>query len=418
MLSYRSMAMSFYSLHTTHEEMSRSLSQRLEVLAESYKETLNLIQELRKFSPASYTEGDPDERRVELANEIHDTLKEQEDTLEVLRQEFEDDSIPSYRRNLHGQHRDAERERSAALLEKLTEDLKTARASFRRAQLAAKRTADQEKRKEREQLFAARKSEGGNVRTRPTHEKLTQNELALQGSSDVTAALRRMHNRMEDTLSQSDFAQQTLQESQEALRSLEESYSGTTDLLKLSRGLASQLVRSNKSDTWFLKSAFYMLAITICWLIFRRLIYGPLILFVYWPIRTMWWFTMTSIGAIGFGMPDGAISTAPKPTLSIVMPTMVSARASMPTHDSGIRFKSMEIPAKGGGWDRKPRQEPQSQGDESMIEKVGRMIDGEQPDVADDAVQEGSGQEEQPRNTLKRMMEVEVERPVPSRDEL
>ncbi|KAK4939330.1 Protein transport protein sec20 [Elasticomyces elasticus] len=397
--------------------MSLSLSQRLQFLADSYKETLNLIQELRKFSPASYIEGDSDDRRVELANEIHDSLKEQEDTLEILRQEFEDDSVPSYRRSLHGQHRDTERERSADLLDKLTEDLKIARASFRRAQLAAKRTADQEKRKEREQLFAARKGEGGNVRARPTHEKLTQNELALQGSSDVTAALRRMHNRMEDTLAQSDFAQQTLQESQEALQSLEESYSGTTDLLKLSRGLASQLVRSNKSDTWFLKSAFYMLAVTICWLFFRRLIYGPLILFVVWPIRTMWWFTMTSIGAITFGMPDGAITTAPKPTLSIVMPNM-NTRASMPTHDSNIRFKSMEIPAKGGGWDRKPRQGAQPHDDESMVEKVGRMIDGEDPSVAEDVVEVGSGQDEQPRNTLKRMMEVEVESPVPSRDEL
>lgn len=404
-------------LQQGHGEMSRSLSQRLQALADSYKETSNLIQELRKFSAASYTEGDPDERRVELANEIHESLKEQEDALEILRQEFDDDSIPHHRRNLHGADRDTEeRERNADFLARLTEDLKTARASFRRAQLAAKRTADQEKRKEREQLFAARKSDGGNVRIRPTHEKLTQNELAVQGSSDVTAALRRMHNRMEETLSQSDFAQQTLQESQEALRSLEESYSGTTDLLKLSRGLASQLVRSNKSDTWFLKSAFYMLAVTICWLVFRRLVYGPLILFVYWPLRTMWWFTMTSMGAIGFGMPDGAITTAPKPSLSVVMPGMNTR--SMPTHGSDVRFKSMELPAKGGGWDRTPQQTPRFQDDESMVEKVGRMTEGGTSYVDEDSMEEGHGQDEQPRNTLKRMMEVEVETPVPSRDEL
>jgi hypothetical protein len=53
-----------------------------------------------------------------------------------------------------------------------------------------------------------------------------------------------------------------------------------------------------------------------------------------------------------------------------------------------------------------------------MVEKVGRMTEGETSNVDEDAMKEGDGQDEQPRNTLKRMMEVEVETPVPSRDEL
>jgi hypothetical protein len=293
--------------------------------------------------------------------------------------------------------------------------LKSARANFRRAQLAAKRTADTEKKKEREQLFADRKTDGSHARVRPTYEKLTQDELALRSAEDVTMALRRVHGQMEAEVSRGQFAQQTLDESQEALNSLNESYAGTTDLLKASRGFLSQLVRSSKSDTWFLRSSFYMLVVTIAWLIFRRLLYGPLILFVWWPLRAMWWFTMTSMGAIGLGKAELASSPMPKPTMSLSMAGM-NARG-MPTHSSGVHFRSVELPAKGGGWDREPEKQAPVREDESMVEKIGRMT--EQGTTVDDITEdERQAQEEQPRNTKKRMMEVEIETPAAGRDEL
>lgn len=396
--------------------MSRSLNQRLQGLADSYKATLNLISELRQFSAASYTDGDPEERRVELATIIHDSLKEQEDTLEILKQELDDDSLPPHRRDLlRAEKRESERERNVDLVTRLTEDLKSARANFRRAQLSAKRTADNEKRKERERLFADQKGDG-EPRRRSTHEKLTQDELALRAADDVTVALRRVHNQLEGELSRSQFAQQTLEESQQALESLSESYTGTTDLLKVSRGFASQLVRSNKSDTWFLKSSFYLLAVTICWLFYRRILYGPMMLFIWWPLRTMWWVAMTSLGAAGLGRPDLIPSMVPKPTLSISMPGM-NARG-MPTHGSNVHFKSMDLPAKGGGWGRPSPQQPFSQEDGSLVEKIGRLTEGEEVSVDDLPQEEHEASKEQPRNSMKRMMEVEVESPVPSRDEL
>src|ERR1700743_2007411 len=147
--------------------MALSLSQRLHALADSYKETLSQIQELRKFSPADSTVGDPDARRLELVTEIHDSLKEQEDTLEILRQELDDDNGPNHRRD--PSPRESERERNADLVQLLAEDLKTARANFRKAQLQAKRSADAEKRREREKLFADRKQDGqAQHRTRNT----------------------------------------------------------------------------------------------------------------------------------------------------------------------------------------------------------------------------------------------------------
>ncbi|KIX02891.1 uncharacterized protein Z518_08834 [Rhinocladiella mackenziei CBS 650.93] len=395
--------------------MSFSLTQRLQALADSYKETLNLIQELRKFSPASYPDGDRAERRLELATEIHDRLKEQEDTLDILRQELEDESAPSSRRDRPSSPGDSERERNADLVARLTEDLKSARSNFRRAQLQSKRNADNEKRKEREQLFAERK-DSGQPRGRATHEKLTQDELALRAADDVTMALRRVHNQLEGELSRSQFAQQTLEESQQALESLSQSYVGTTDLLKSSRGFVSQLVRSNKSDTWFLRSSFYILAATICWLFYRRILFGPMMLFIWWPLRMIWWFATTSLGAMGLGRVELASSPAPIPSLSVSVPG-VNAKG-MPTHNPNMKFKSMELPAKGGGWERPPAHVQQPTPEESVVETISRMIEDHGTNMDDLSGEERKTQQEQPRNSKKRMMEVEIETPGVSRDEL
>ena len=89
----------------------------------------------------------------------------------------------------------------------------------------------------------------------------------------------------------------------------------------------------------------------------------------------------------------------------------------MPTHSPGVQFRSVGLPAKGGGWDREPKQHEPGRGDESMVEKIGRMT--EQGTNVDDITEdERKAQEEQPRNTKKRMMEVEVETPAAGRDEL
>jgi hypothetical protein len=394
--------------------MSFSLTQRFQALADSYRATLAQIQDLRKFSTASYPTSDSDQQRAELSREIHEALKEQEDTLEILRQEVEDEA-PLVRRGDRSP-REAERDRNADLLARLTEDLKNARANFRRAQLQAKRTADSERRKEREQLFGERRQgDQAQARGRGTHEKLTQDELAVRAAEDVTIALRRVHNQLQGELSTSQFAQQTLQESQQALETLATSYSGTTDLLKASRGFVGQLVRSNKSDTWFLKTSFYLLAATLIWLVYRRLIYGPMMLFLVWPLKLMWWVTMRSMGVVGMGSGSSAASvSAPVPTLSVVQPQV--GLGGIPQNEGGsqVFFKSMHLAAKGGGWAPEPAsQMPQGDVEDKMIDRIGRMMEN-RPDQQD-TEEEHLEKEAQPRDTKKRMMEVDVE---PVRDEL
>jgi len=87
-----------------------------------------------------------------------------------------------------------------------------ARAQFRKAQLQAKRNEEAAKRKERELLFAG-VQEGdlkGGAGRRKGQEKLSQDDLLVNASSDVTAALRRTHQLMQTELSRSQFANETL----------------------------------------------------------------------------------------------------------------------------------------------------------------------------------------------------------------
>ena len=87
-----------------------------------------------------------------------------------------------------------------------------ARAQFRKAQLQAKRNEEAAKRKERELLFAGVQEgdlKGGPGR-RKGQEKLSQDDLLVNASSDVTAALRRTHQLMQTELSRSQFANETL----------------------------------------------------------------------------------------------------------------------------------------------------------------------------------------------------------------
>ncbi|RMZ81188.1 hypothetical protein DV737_g2675, partial [Chaetothyriales sp. CBS 132003] len=309
---------------------------------------------------------------------------------------------------------DPEREHSADLEARLTEDLKAARGRFRRAQLQAKKRADDAKRKEREALFRRKDSGSRRATQAPVRERLTADELARNASDDVTRALRRTHDLLSANLAQSQFAQQTLDESQSALKTLSESYGGTTDLLKASRGLVGQLVRSNKSDSWYLQTAFYLMAITIAWLVFRRWLYGPLWWLVFLPLKLGWKGTALLIGSggAGAGGRGGVIVATPSAAATTTRPT---TRSGFPVNAPGVVFKSMALPAKGAGWGgpAQPPLQPPSVSVETMVDKVGKMLDEAQTatfDINNLGDEERRQQEEQPRNSLKRMMEIDTNR--------
>ncbi len=109
---------------------TQTLINRLSALSESNKSLQHLIQRLAKldFQPGSQPlnaeEGDV---RLELSAEIHESLKQIEEELELLRQEVEDvvDGGAGGRDRRRNSERESERSRVAVLLARLTEDLRS-----------------------------------------------------------------------------------------------------------------------------------------------------------------------------------------------------------------------------------------------------------------------------------------------------
>lgn len=388
---------------------SASLTQRIQTLSDSYKATLSLIQELQKFpNGGNSSTDDLDEQRLDLANTCHESLKNAEESLELLRQEVDDYDSHTNRRRL-ASPRSEEQERNAATVARLAEDIRSARGAFRRAQLQSKKNLDARKQKEREQLFANRRTGTNGSVTAPGrqrgHEKLTQDELAQDAAEDVTRALRRTHALLTSNLQQSQFAQQTLEESQEQLQGLSERYTGTTDMLLKSRTLVKTLVTSQKSDTWYLQTSVYILLATIAWLVFRRWLYGPLWWFVWLPLKFVWW---------GFAFVFGG-SAAMKDTDVMRNDTMaVTSQTGLGVSGTSTKAQRSIQPFSVYSADQnKPgNSEAEVPPSPETVEHVKKLID-----EAKDGTIVAKEDDDQPRNRKKRMMELEEEQ-VSLRDEL
>lgn len=205
--------------------------------------------------------------------------------------------------------------------------LSSSRAAVRKAQLSARRSLEQARQLERRLLLASYSASAMNspgnrsgasspppgqplspppqqqqqqqLFTARDRRRLAQqakdrgataggDDAAVSASSDVTAALRRTHALIADSVARSEFARQTLAESTAALGQLHNAYAGLDDMLASSRDLLGTLLSSQKSDTWYLQTALYLLLGTLAWLVFRRLLYGPLWWLVWLPLRLMW----------------------------------------------------------------------------------------------------------------------------------
>ncbi|EKG22238.1 Sec20 [Macrophomina phaseolina MS6] len=411
---------------TTSTIASSSLATRLASLSNQNKQTVQLIHRLAKlqFQPGSTPlDGEEGDVRVELSSEIHDSLKLQEEELELLRQEVEEFTAGSA---LGGKKKDNEKEREKSRLSiqvaRLGEDLKQARSQFRKAQLQAKRNAEVAKQKERELLFAGIQegsTNPGSRRRGAGSEKLTQDEIVANASSDVTAALRRTHQLMTSELSRSRFAQETLDQSTAALAELGERYTDLSTLLANSKTLVNSLLRSQKSDTWYLETTFYILLSTICWLLFRRLLYGPLWWFAWLPLKFAYKFVFGVLGIAG-----GAASTQALSSSVSQAPTVPSSSSSslivQPSASNKAPRRMPDQPANhipagagGAGVKRGEPQQQQQQQDPSLSEQVGQMAEkaGKQDE---DVPRRGDGEplveSDKPRNPKKRMWDEGAER--------
>lgn len=228
----------------------------------------------------------------------------------------------------------------------------------------------------------------------------------LSASSDVTESMRRTHDMMAAELSKSDFAHNALKESTAALSQLSENYSSLDTMLSNSRALLGTLLKSQKTDTWYLQSAFYILVVTIGWLIFRRLLWGPTWWLVWLPLKLIF------KGAVG------------------VSNTVSRRNAQVSSHDldaSTTQSRSPQVHMNNEGVQTAQvsyQSELSRESTEAIMEEVDRIInnetaEGEPPgaEAENDTQAEGKEREEtvlrernddEPPNPKKRVMEVEV----------
>jgi protein transport protein SEC20 len=287
--------------------------------------------------------------------------------------------------------------------------------AFRRAQLSARRNLEAAQRAERELLLQSylepRSSNAsplpGQRRQPQKITSLSKEEKEVNASSDVTLALRRTHDMMASELSRSHFAHDTLKESTAALAQLSETYSTLDTMLARSKNLLGTLLTSQKSDTWYLETAFYILLSTIAWLVFRRLIYGPTWLLLWLPLKllklsyTLLIGIFTATGLIGgSNVSVRTSSMAARETVVNDSAMRGAAQATM----SGVGAPSVNVGGGGGGG---TSQGSASEGSgESVSEQVGRIIDESREEQAvpgEDATEEEQAQDQ--LNPKKRMWE-------------
>ncbi|KAJ5573023.1 hypothetical protein N7450_010007 [Penicillium hetheringtonii] len=375
-----------------------ALQTRLKELSNTLGQIQPLLDRLRNFTTAI---GQGDEARLELGAEIRAQLKEAEAEFELLREEVNALKSDSnrWKKSATDADKETEKERVIFMAGRLEDDLKRLPGEFRHAQLQAKRNAEAAQRKERELLFSRPQSPPTNQRQ--STDKFTQDDLVRNASNDVTSALRRTHNLMKTELSRSQFAQETLEQSSAAINSLSESYSSLDTLISSSRSLANSLLRSQKSDTWYLETAFYILLGTIAWLLFRRILWGPTWWLLWLPLKFAWKFVFTILGAVGLSRGSAEVSA------SSVASDISATIQHTATAVTGGTVPSGVPDADGHG--------AQQDEEDRVIDKIGQMVENgqkEDPSVKPISPEERAWAEQQPRNTKKRMWEEDV------RDEL
>lgn len=290
--------------------------------------------------------------------------------------------------------------------------------------MTAKRASEAAKQKERELLFASIQQpsdEGSGTSTpdlfagRRQHQtkQLTADDVLVNASSDVTAALRRTHDLLSSELTRSRFAQETLDQSTAELDELGERYSGIDSLLNNSKNLIGTLVKSQKSDTWYLETALYILIVTICWLFFRRILYGPLWWFAWLPTKFLifkpfqflifkpFQYIFAAFGIV-FGSKNStstttAISSVSRPPLRV----QPSASGGIPRFNRNRDpMDRPNVPAGGGGTGAKARheavQDPSPH--DSLTQKIGQMVEDskQQAQEGENEQQAQPGKDDQP----------------------
>lgn len=91
-------------------------------------------------------------------------------------------------------------------------------------------------------------------------------------AADVTMAMQRLHGLLATELEKSTESNELLNTSSQTLASVADEYISFDRVVSLSRKAVKALARQDKWDRWMILGAFGVLMLTICWIIYRRVI--------------------------------------------------------------------------------------------------------------------------------------------------
>lgn len=197
---------------------------------------------------------------------------------------------------------------------------------------------------------------------KPNYSHLSEKDKqAVSASHRVNEAMREMHASIQAELERGQYAKQTLEDSSAAFRQLDDSYGSLDGILSSSRDLVGTLMKSHKSDTWYLTTALYMLATTAAWLVFRRWLYGPLWWFLWLPLRLLFGVGSKAGGAVMSGSGGQDPGRVEVGGVGNKVPVEGMPDSSLPTAQVGQDDDAViESPDSDPDW---------------MMEKVGRIVD-------------------------------------------
>ncbi|KAH8602595.1 hypothetical protein B0O99DRAFT_3458 [Bisporella sp. PMI_857] len=386
------------------------LSERLLALQESNAQLKELIDRLAniKFQPGSVPlDNDDDNVKTELLSEIHQISKEQDEDLTGLQA-----TILGLRRKARSGSDEQEIAELDRGVERAIQELKQLDITARKAQITANEKLRIARKEERELLIhsylqadtasrssASSPAPGQRPRT-PQTQMFSREDKIVNATSEVTMALRRTHEMMQGELSKSQYAHEELRKSTAALDQLGETYSTLDTMLSSTRNLLGTLLRSQKSDTWYLETAFWVLSITIGWLVFRRLIYGPAWWLVWLPVKIVfkaWVGVFTALGT--------AIGLVERSDVDIRVSSVIVGQTPSVENSARATIAGSDAPVIDVGGERK-KDTDSSQGEDTLSDRVGKVIDGDQSGEQTKDEEESVDVE---RNPKKRMWEEEKE---------
>jgi protein transport protein SEC20 len=159
--------------------------------------------------------------------------------------------------------------------------------------------------------------------------------------------------------------------------------------------LVTQLMKSNKSDTWYLMTARTFLLVVLVWLVWRRLLWGPTWWLLWMPLKIMYTTLMAIMG------PFGVSSDVGEPGAGTSSLRIMPSASERPPAFAERQAPYIQVGRGGGGGGVPPAKDPSKHG--SLSQKIGRMVEEAEKIVrGDGAVLKDS---DEPRNPKKRVLD-------------